>query len=49
LIERSKEGRKRDTMDLLKAVKAAGIPIYGCAVDTALSGIKKMRIIGLRT
>ncbi len=28
-----------DPMTLLKGAKAAGVPIYGCAVEAALSGI----------
>ena len=40
ILENSKEmGLPSDLMDLLKAVKADGIPIYGCAVEAALAGI----------
>ncbi len=34
-----KMGLPTDPMDLLKGAKAAGVPIYGCAVEAALSGI----------
>jgi peroxiredoxin family protein len=34
-----KMGFPSDLMDLLKAAKADGIPIYGCAVEAALTGI----------
>ena len=34
-----KMGLPIDPMDLLKGAKAAGVPIYGCAVEAALSGI----------
>lgn len=34
-----KMGFPTDLMDLLKAAKADGIPIYGCAVEAALTGI----------
>lgn len=34
-----KMGFPSDLMELLKAAKAAGIPIYGCAVEAALTGI----------
>jgi len=30
-----------DPMALLEAVKAAGIPIYGCAVEASLSGVRE--------
>jgi hypothetical protein len=33
-------GLSTDLMALLKAVKGAGIPIYGCAVEAALSGVR---------
>lgn len=35
----NKMGFPSDLMKLLKAAKAAGIPIYGCAVEAALTGI----------
>jgi peroxiredoxin family protein len=34
-----KMGIPTDPMTLLRGAKAAGIPIYGCAVEAALSGI----------
>jgi peroxiredoxin family protein len=34
-----KMGLPSDLMDLLKAVKADGVTIYGCAVEAALTGI----------
>lgn len=34
-----KMGIPTDPMILLKGAKAAGIPIYGCAIEAALSGI----------
>jgi peroxiredoxin family protein len=34
-----KMGMQTDPMALLKGAKAAGIPVYGCAVEAALSGI----------
>lgn len=34
-----KMGIPTDPMVLLKGAKAAGIPIYGCAIEAALSGI----------
>ncbi len=34
-----KMGLPTDLMDLLKAVKADGVPLYGCAVEAALTGI----------
>ncbi len=34
-----KMGLPIDPMDLLKGAKAAGVPVYGCAVEAALSGI----------
>ncbi len=34
-----KMGLPTNPMDLLKGAKAAGVPIYGCAVEAALSGI----------
>jgi peroxiredoxin family protein len=34
-----KMGIPTDPMTLLKGAKAAGIPVYGCAVEAALSGI----------
>jgi len=34
-----KMGIPTDPMALLKGAKAAGIPVYGCAVEAALSGI----------
>jgi peroxiredoxin family protein len=36
-----KMGIPTDPMTLLKAAKAAGIPIYGCAVEAALSGVRE--------
>ena len=36
-----KMGIPTDPMALLKAAKAAGIPIYGCAVEAALSGVRE--------
>jgi hypothetical protein len=35
-----KMGLDTDPMALLKAVKAAGIPVYSCAVEAALSGVR---------
>jgi peroxiredoxin family protein len=34
-------GMPIDPMVLLKAAKAAGIPIYGCAVEAVLSGVRE--------
>ena len=34
-----KMGVPTDLMALLKSAKAAGIPVYGCAVEAALSGV----------
>jgi|GEM_PF-1548585 len=36
-----KMGLPVDPMALLEAVKSAGIPIYGCAVEAALSGVRE--------
>lgn len=33
-------GLSTDMMALLKAVKGAGVPVYGCAVEAALSGVQ---------
>jgi peroxiredoxin family protein len=35
----AKMGLPFDPMDYLKGAKAAGIPLYGCAVEAALSGV----------
>ena len=34
-------GLPGDLIDLLKAVKADGVPIYGCAVEAAFTDITK--------
>jgi peroxiredoxin family protein len=36
-----KMGLPIDATSLLEAVKSAGIPIYGCAVEAALSGVRE--------
>jgi peroxiredoxin family protein len=40
ILENTKKmGLPGDLMDLLKAVKADGVTVYGCAVEAALTGI----------
>jgi peroxiredoxin family protein len=40
IAENAKEmGFSTDPMELLRAAKAAGVPVYACAIEAALTGI----------